>query len=47
MRKYRALVPQDGCLVGWGEDFRVRRVMENADRPYLTYGRGPENDFPL
>ena len=43
--EYCALVPQDGCLVGWGEDFRVRRVMENADRPYFTYGRGPENDF--
>jgi UDP-N-acetylmuramate--alanine ligase len=35
---YAALVPVGGHLVGWGDDFRVRRVMENTGRDYLTYG---------
>jgi UDP-N-acetylmuramate--alanine ligase len=40
---YAALVPEDGHLVGWGDDFRVRRVMENAGRAYLSYGISEKN----
>ncbi len=40
---FAALVPENGRLIGWGDDFRVRRVMENAGREYITYGISEKN----
>lgn len=42
---YAALVPADGWLVGWGDDSRVRRVMENSGKRFVTYGLGNDNDL--
>jgi len=38
--RYAALVPKDGWCVAWGDDFRARRVCENADCNSLTFGLG-------
>ncbi|MBQ4089648.1 MAG: UDP-N-acetylmuramate--L-alanine ligase [Clostridia bacterium] len=43
--KYAALVPAEGCIVGWGDDFRVKRVMENSGKPFVSYGLSDENDY--
>ena len=42
---YAALVPEDGWLVGWGDDMRVRRVMKNSGKRNVSYGLGEENDY--
>lgn len=39
---YVSLVPADGWCVAWGDDFRARRVCENANCNHLTYGLGEE-----
>lgn len=38
--RFAALVPEDGWCVAWGDDFRARRVCENAACNHLTYGLG-------
>ena len=42
---YVALLPDDGCIVGWGDDERVVRVMKNSGKPGFTYGRGSQCDY--
>lgn len=42
---YAARVPESGHIIGWGDDFRVRRVMENAGRRHLTYGISDKNQL--
>ena len=42
---YAALVPENGCIVGWGDDFRVKRVMEGSGKHCVSYGLGAENDY--
>lgn len=42
---YAALVPADGWLVGWGDDIRVRRVMENSGKRFIAYGLGNGNSL--
>lgn len=42
---YAALLPEDGWIVGWGEDPRVRRVMKNSGRRCIAYGRDDSCDF--
>ena len=42
---YAALVPENGCIVGWGDDFRVKRVMETSGKPFISYGLGEDNDY--
>lgn len=42
---YAALLPEDGCIIGWGEDERVCRVMKNSGRRFITYGRDEACDF--
>lgn len=41
--QYVNLVPENGHLIGWGDDRRVMRVMENAGRSFLTYGISERN----
>ncbi len=38
--EYVSLVPEDGWCIAWGDDFRARRVCENAKCNHLTYGLG-------
>ena len=40
--KYAALVPEDGWCIAWGDDFRARRVCENARCNHMTYGLGEQ-----
>ena len=42
---YAALVPETGCIVGLGDDLRVKRVMENSGKPYVTYGLDEQNEY--
>ena len=43
---FAALTPADrGCLVGWGDDPRVRRVLENSGRKHRLYGISPANEL--
>ena len=42
---YAALIPDDGYIVGWGEDARVMRVMRSSGKKFLAYGRGEGYDF--
>ena len=42
--RYAALIPEDGWVIAWGDDFRARRVCENAACHHMTYGIGEEND---
>lgn len=42
------LVPQDGCIIGWGDGETVRELKESrtAKRPpFATYGFGSDNDW--
>lgn len=36
--KFAALIPQDGLLVGWGEDSRIMEIMRNINCNKITYG---------
>ena len=38
--KYVNIVPENGWCVAWGDDFRARRVCENASCHHMTYGLG-------
>ena len=40
--QYVALVPEDGWCIAWGDDFRARRVCENARCNHMTYGLGSQ-----
>lgn len=40
---YASLVPEDGALVGWGDDPRVRRILAGQGRSTITYGEKPGN----
>ncbi len=42
---FAARVPQNGHIIGWGDDMRVRRVMEHAGRSYIAYGLSAQNAF--
>ena len=43
---FAALTPeQDGWVVGLGDDFRVRRVLENCGRKTRTFGLEPQNEL--
>ena len=37
--------PRDGVVIGWGDDFRVRRVLEQSDRRTRTFGLEPFNEL--
>ena len=37
--------PMDGTVIGWGDDFRVRRVLEHCDRKTRTFGLQPFNEL--
>ena len=41
--EYAQRVPEDGWVVGWGDDARVNRVLRVAGRRFLTYGEGEDN----
>ena len=41
--RYAALVPPEGWVIAWGDDFRARRVCENAACHSMTYGIGEQN----
>ncbi|MDO4546541.1 MAG: UDP-N-acetylmuramate--L-alanine ligase [Clostridia bacterium] len=43
---FAAITPeQSGWCVGWGDDMRVRRVLENSNRHTRTYGLNPYNEI--
>ena len=42
---FTEMVPQDGWCVGWGDDERVRRVMERANCRTRSYGLSPHNEL--
>ncbi|NLG25028.1 MAG: UDP-N-acetylmuramate--L-alanine ligase [Clostridiales bacterium] len=42
--RYVGLVPEDGWAVGWGDDARVRRVLDGARCQTRTFGLGRDND---
>lgn len=35
----------NGVVIGWGDDFRVRRVLENSGRQTRTFGLEPHNEI--
>ena len=44
--RFVALTPPDeGWCVGWGDDARVRRVMEKSGRKTRSYGLSPHNEL--
>lgn len=43
--EYAALVPETGCIIGWGDDMRVKRVMENSGKHGVSYGLSETNDY--
>ena len=40
-----SLLPENGLIVGWGEDARVRRVMERLNRRHETFGFTADCDW--
>lgn len=38
--QYVSLVPEYGWCIAWGDDFRARRICENAKCNHMTYGIG-------
>ncbi len=44
-QEYANLVPKDGWCVGWGDDPRVRRVLDNAKSHTRTFGLEPFNEL--
>ncbi len=40
--RYAALLPKHGWCIAWGDDFRARRVAENAGCNFMTYGLGED-----
>ncbi|MEG0146432.1 MAG: Mur ligase family protein, partial [Clostridia bacterium] len=43
--RYVRLTPEDGWCVGWGDDPRVRRVLEQSGRKTRSYGLGFHNEL--
>ncbi len=43
-RRFAGLVPEDGWVVGWGDDSRVRRVLGSLRCHTRTYGLEPHNE---
>lgn len=43
--RYARLTPEDGWCVGWGDDPRVRRVLEQSGRKVRSYGLGFHNEL--
>ena len=44
-RRFAGLVPEDGWVVGWGDDPRVRRVLSSLKCRTRTYGLEPYNEL--
>jgi UDP-N-acetylmuramate--alanine ligase len=44
-RRFAGLVPEDGWVVGWGDDPRVRHVLSNLKCRTRTYGLEPYNEL--
>lgn len=44
-RRFAGLVPEDGWVVGWGGDPRVRRVLSSLKCRTRTYGLEPYNEL--
>ncbi len=44
-KKFACLIPADGWCVGWGDDKRVRRVLESARCRTRTFGLEPHNEI--
>ena len=42
-KKFSKLVPKDGYLIGYGGDFRVKEILEEADCNTISYGFDDEN----
>ena len=43
--RFAHLLPPDGTALGWGEDPRVRGILEKLPVRTFTFGLGRENDF--
>jgi len=43
--RFAAITPAEGCAVGWGDDERVRRVLQDARCRTRTYGLEPHNEL--
>ena len=44
-KRFAGLVPEDGWVVGWGDDPRVRRVLSSLKCRTRTYGLEPYNEL--
>lgn len=45
MQDFIDKVPEDGLVIGCGEDVEVRKILSKTDRQRLTYGFNSENDI--
>ncbi|MBE5776834.1 MAG: UDP-N-acetylmuramate--L-alanine ligase [Clostridiales bacterium] len=43
--QFLALLPQDGCALGWGEDERILRLFSALHCKSYTFGMGAQNDY--
>lgn len=44
-RKFALLTKDDGCVIAWGEDEKIRKALDGTGCKVLYYGMTPEYDF--
>lgn len=45
--KFANQLPKNGMLIACGDDHRIRRLLKDYRKPFITYGFSPENNYVL